>query len=298
MTIELSDEELRALDTAVERAIDGGGTSHLEVLGYGEISAVVAWPTMEGVRACKRLPPFADEASVEAYSACVADYLDALRRAGVTPLETAVQWLALDEGGLAAFCVQPLHPSEALLHKRLQSCDRGEAEAHFERVLALFEACVSPRVGLDGQASNWVVTDEGLAYLDVSTPMLRDSAGHERLDTELFLASLPWALRGVVRRFLLGSILDKYYEVRGVVLDFLGNFHKEGLGHLIPPLMAIANQRVEPVLTEDEIRSYYRSDAIMWEVLQRLRHADRAWQRRIRRRRYPFLLPGRIERNV
>ena len=34
------------------------------------------------------------------------------------------------------------------------------------------------------------------------------------------------------------------------------------------------------------------------ELLQRLRRLDRAWQRRVRRRVYPFLLPGRIERHV
>jgi hypothetical protein len=32
------------------------------------------------------------------------------------------------------------------------------------------------------------------------------------------------------------------------------------------------------------------------ELLQRLRRADRWWQRTVRRRPYPFLLPGRIDR--
>jgi len=44
------------------------------------------------------------------------------------------------------------------------------------------------------------------------------------------------------------------------------------------------------------VRRYYRSDARLWELMLRLRRADRWWQRRIRRRTYPFLLPGHIER--
>ena len=102
----------------------------------------------------------------------------------------------------------------------------------------------------------------------------------------------------MVRRFLLKGILDKYYDVRGVVLDFLGNFHKESLQHLIDPFLELANERISPELNQREILKYYRADAYTWELLQRLRHIDRLWQRRVRRRPYPFLLPGRIERHV
>ena len=65
---------------------------------------------------------------------------------------------------------------------------------------------------------------------------------------------------------------------------------------MIEPLLAAANQHLDAPLTGEEARRYYRRDAMMWALLQRLRRADRWWQRRIRRRRYPFLLPGRIER--
>ncbi len=53
---------------------------------------------------------------------------------------------------------------------------------------------------------------------------------------------------------------------------------------------------VEPPITSEEAERYYRDDARMWELLQRLRRADRWWQRTVRRRPYPFLLPGRIAR--
>jgi hypothetical protein len=43
------------------------------------------------------------------------------------------------------------------------------------------------------------------------------------------------------------------------------------------------------------VRRYYRSDARLWAGLLLLRRLDRRW-RRLTGRRYPFLLPGRIER--
>jgi len=103
-------------------------------------------------------------------------------------------------------------------------------------------------------------------------------------------------MRAPVRRFLLDEILSHYHAPRPVLLDVVANLHKEHLAAAIPAVLDAINRHVDPPITPDEAHRYYRRDALMWEVLQRLRRADRWWQRRVRRRRYPFLLPGSIER--
>jgi hypothetical protein len=97
-------------------------------------------------------------------------------------------------------------------------------------------------------------------------------------------------------RCLLDEILSHYRSPRPALVDAVANLHKERLPSAIPALLEAANAVVDPPIWADEARSYYRQDALMWEVLQRLRRADRWWQRHVRRRRYPFLLPGTIER--
>ena len=294
----LTPAELAAVDAAIERALATGDESGLEILGYGEISTVVAWPTGSGPQCAKRLPLFPDRAAFEAYAACVATYLERLAAAGIEPLPTEVQGLDRPGGAVAGYCVQRVQPAGALLHRALGELPRDAAVGVFEDLLDLVEHTVSPRLGLDGQVSNWVLEGRRLLYLDVSTPLMRDGEGREALDVELFLASLPWALRGVVRRFLLARILGTYYRARSVILDLLGNLHKERLDHLVEPFLERANARLEPPITPNEVLAYYREDARMWELLQRLRRLDRAWQRKVRGRTYPFLLPGRIERHV
>ncbi len=79
-------------------------------------------------------------------------------------------------------------------------------------------------------------------------------------------------------------------------VDLAGNLLKERLAGWIPSVIEAVNRTVEAEITEDEVRRYYRSDARLWGLMLRLRRADRWWQRRIRRRTYPFLLPGHIER--
>ena len=118
----------------------------------------------------------------------------------------------------------------------------------------------------------------------------------EVLDTGIFLASLPWLLRAPVRRFVLPGILERYHQPRTAVLDLAANLIKEQLADKIGMVLAAANDRLDPPLSEHEVRSDYRSDARTWALLQSVRRADRTWQQRVRRRSYPFLLPARIGR--
>jgi len=74
------------------------------------------------------------------------------------------------------------------------------------------------------------------------------------------------------------------------------NLQKEGLGTHIELLLEHANARIDPPLELEEVRRYYREDARTWSLLLRLRRADRFWQRKVRGRTYPFLLPGPIQR--
>jgi hypothetical protein len=224
------------------------------------------------------------------------EYLAALGRRGVDVVDTDVQRVARADGRVAVYCVQPVLPSGTLA---IDVVRRGGEEAG--RVLGgIVEAVfgvVDDRVGLDAQLSNWAVTDGGLlGYFDVTTPLLRRADGSEALDADLFLASLPWALRGPVRRLLLPGILDRYHATRTVVLDLAANLVKERLDEHIGTVLSCAGARLDPPLTEQEVRADYRDDARTWALLQALRRADRTWQRRVRRRTYPFLLPERIDR--
>jgi hypothetical protein len=268
----VSDLDLAELDAAIEHALDTGDESGLEVIGYGEISSVVAY---EG-HACKRLPLFDSQERVDAYRACVERYLETLSARGVAPVESRIEQLPRADGRISVYCVQPILNPERLAVRYLEHIHEEDAV----------------------EVLNWVIADgdDDVHYLDVTTPMIRRADGSEVLDTDLFLSSLPWMMRGLVRRFMLADILAKYYDPRGAVIDLLGNLYKERLDRFIPAFIERANQKLEQPIDETRVRRYYASDKRTWAGLLMVRRLDRAWQRRIRRRQYPFLLPGRIER--
>ncbi len=283
---------LTALEADVRHALATGDQSAVRVLGYGEISVVLAVESDGGAAAAKRLPEFPDETALEGYRATFGDYLDALAAAGVETVSSELVRVP-DDLRVVAYCVQPLLDPD-VLGPAVARTDR--AEPFLRAVIETTATAIGPRLGLDAQISNWAEIDGRVVQLDVTTPLLRDDSGTERVDLGLFLASLPAALRPVVRAFLLDDILAPYYDRRGAILDLAANLVKERLDDLVPTAVAIGNEHVDDPLTVEEVRSHYRRDARLWALLQRLRRVDRVWQRRVRRRPYPFLLPPTIER--
>ncbi|MEE1941353.1 DUF6206 family protein [Streptomyces sp. TRM 70361] len=288
--------ELTALEERVAGALRTADDSALEILGYGEVTLVLRLATDQGAFACKRLPVFPDRDRFERYRHSLDEYLERLGKGGLRVADTLLWHLPLPSGRIVAYCVQRELPPHRLCSRLLHGADEAWAGDFFARFLGRVEQAVSPELGLDAQAANWMEVDGELVYLDVTTPLMRDGRGRELLDVRLFFTSLPWLLRDPVRLSMTRSIFDKFYEVRGVLLDFLGNLHKERLGHLVPVFLERANARLAKPITEREVAAYYRGDARMWELIQRLRRADRFWHRNVRRRTYPFLLPPPVER--
>ncbi|MFB7657278.1 MULTISPECIES: DUF6206 family protein [unclassified Streptomyces] len=296
MTLAVPAVEIDALEDQVTQALRTTDDTSLTVLGYGEVTLVLRLETALGTFACKRLPVFPTQERLDRHAALVDEYLNRLDKGGIRVAETRMWHRPLPGGRAVAYCVQEELPADRLCSRLLHTADDAWCEWFFERFLDHVETAVKGRLGIDGQASNWIDLDGELIYLDVTTPLLRGDRERERLDVPLFFTSLPWLLRDVVRVAMTKSIFDKFYEPRGVVLDFLGNLHKERLSHLVPRFVERANARLEQPLTSDEIAGYYRDDARMWELIQRLRRADRFVHRKVLRRPYPFLLPHRVER--
>lgn len=283
------------VEAAVQAALNAGSADGLRVLGYGEISLVIGWPTEQPEVAYKRLPVFTDEAAAFRYRDRFDEYLARLRDRGVETVESAFE-MATTPGGVAAYVVQPVLEVTQLGPEVLR---RDQPDADHPLVAGVIDAVgrvTDERTGLDAQVSNWALVDGRLRYLDVTTPMCFDAAGRPTLDLAVFLAAYPWILRGGIRRFVAPGVIGAYRDPRNVLVDFAANLLKERLDGWIPAVLDAVNRAVSPTVTEAEVRRYYRSNARLWEAMLRLRRADRWWQRTIRRRPYPFLLPGRIER--
>ncbi len=285
------------------------------ILGYGEISTAFCIEQMPDI-ALKRMPPFADIESAGNYGRIVETYCRRLREdCGVRVVPHSTCTVKNRFGEYIVYMAQPRLNTDALGNTRLKRQSAGHMTAMVSaaaaRILAVGgknrnDAAVS--LGIDGQLSNWHFAAENPPFeeprfFDITTPMLRIN-GVELLDAEIFLKSTPAPLVWLVRWQFLREVLDRYHDTRQVLIDLAANFYKEGRAEMIDNAIAVINAEVArhpldpPVapLTRMEVDRYYKNDAFIWTLFLKLRRADRFIQTRLLRRRYNFILPGKIER--
>lgn len=301
-------ERLERFEAGLDQTHPGRSAIPPQILGYGEISAVLAIGN-DGL-AYKRMPMFLSEEEVEGYRFAFKRYVEALTEAGLKVAPSRLVQLKQRCGAhYVLYLVQPRLPGHAIGNRHVQTAKVESAERLLESTLRELvkvaeynrKQAGTQALGIDGQISNWAVIDEEedmrptLCYFDITTPLLRQ-AGVELLNAELFLRSAPSFLRWVLRRFFLQDVLDRYYDFRRVVIDLIANLYKEGRPDLIPPWIERTNRffaeqslAIEP-LQRREIDTYYREDAFIWRFYLAARRLDRRlhrWRGRI----YPYLLP-------
>lgn len=289
-------QALQVLEAGLDPAHPGG----VEVLAYGEISAALLVPGLEG-RVAKRMSGFADLAMARAYCALVDEYLAVVRAGGISVAETEVVLVDRPTRPPVVYLVQPLLADlgHHLLHSMSDARLTAAITAVLDRVWALHRRTDPLEVAIDAQLSNWSFTDPGdPVLLDVGTPFMRRDGEH-LFDVEIVLSAMPPVIRSYYRRVVAAAYMDDYFVPRLVAVDLLGNFIKERATRRLPAGITAANDwltthDLEPV-QRFEVDEYYTKDAAALELFLRVRRADRA-VRRLFRRDYDFILPGRVAR--
>jgi hypothetical protein len=303
---------LRRFEAGLDPARPERSAIPAQVLGYGEISAVIACDAGNPALAYKRMPLFENEAEAEEYVALYEEYTAVLAQAGLSPIPGKMVWLPKAKGrGAVIYLLQPKLAAAAIAPAALQSLDPAGARALFAAVLDEFAKVFAfnaanraeLEIGFDGQLSNWAVAGFDpirLVYFDTGTPLLRRN-GREQINAEIFLRSAPSFLAWLLKRLFLADVVGRYYDGRKVCIDLLANLYKEQRPDLIPEVAALCNERwageigTFPAITPAEVRDYYREDAFIWRFYLGARRSDRALHHLLRKP-YPHILPGNIKR--
>lgn len=279
------------------------------IIGYGEISAIFQIADNPDV-AFKRLPLFSDRAAAEKYVQQYHEYCGLLTEAGLSLPDHQTYIIEPPDRPTAVYIAQRKLPSERFGHQLIHVLDGQELQSLLENIVGeadkiwRFNQSARPELelALDGQLSNWVWLENAdrpsMVFIDTSTPLFRKN-GVEQLDPELFLKSAPAFLRWVLRLFFLDDVINRYYDQRLVCMDLAANLYKEQHPALIPLAVKIINSIVSDnmkPLTEDEVAKYYRQDKLIWALFLAFRRLDRWFTTKLFRRRYEFILPGKIKR--
>lgn len=313
MILDIDYERLQAFEDQLDPADPEHGPIPARVLGYGEISAVLQVSGMEHL-ALKRLPPFESPEQRADYREAIDAYCELLsQQKGVHVLNYRCIELTNRDREHILYIAQPVLPADTVGNRFARHCTEPEFAEFMEQFLTGLQAVwlhdeapsAGLHLGLDAQISNWAFLpvhdshERRLYYFDITTPFIRQN-GRERMNPEVFLKSVPFFLVGLVRWAFLQEVLDRYYDMRSVLVDFLANFHKERLLHRMAAALELINaflqQRDLAPITQHEIDKYYREDAFIWRIFLACRRLDRFLKTRLFRKKYQFILPGTIER--
>ncbi len=312
VNIQLLEEFENQLDTSNPT----GGGIEVKIIGYGEMSAIFLLEEMPQL-AIKRMPPFYSSQEISAYQSNIDDYCRLLtEKFNFNIAEYSFVEIINRYNEHILYIVQKRLDKDSIGNKFIQNCSNEDLnmilKAIMDKMIVIWEwNAISPEMifGLDGQISNWSFNfneDHKLnqpVYFDYTTPFIRNS-GKEVLDPEMFLKSCPFFLVWIVRLCFLQEVLDRYYDFRLVLIDLIANFHKEAQETRIPFAIETINQylrqkapglKIKPI-EKSEIDKYYKEDAFIWKLFLSLRRLDRFIKTKIFRKKYDFILPGKINR--
>lgn len=279
------------------------------LIGFGEISAIFQIADRTGT-AYKRLPLFTDHPSAQTYIGKYNEYCKLLGDAGLNlPPDKAII-ISASQRLVVLYIAQKQFPAARFAHRLIHHLTIGEIRLLFENITAEiakiwnYNQSASPgcELALDGQLSNWVWMDSDsggtLFYIDTSTPIFRKN-GLEQMEPELFLKSAPFFLRWIIRLLFLDNVMNRYYDRRQVYIDLAANLYKEQRPDLIEPILVLINGHLpesDESIALKEVEKYYREDKLIWALFLVFRRIDRWLTTKIFRKRYEFILPGKIKR--
>ena len=302
----ISEERLQNFETGLDPLNPESSPIPCKIMGYGEISTVLEIDNNSDI-AAKRMPMFASKSASEEYANNYSKYCNRLREAGLNIPDDMTRNVNGHGGITVLYILQKQLPPERFCHRLIHTESPKFISEMAELIVAEIEKvwtynekqAPELKLAIDGQLSNWVLLESGeLLFIDTSTPLMLEN-GKEVLDPELLLQSAPSFLRWLIRWQFLDDVMERYYDRKLVYTDFIANLFKEQQPNLVESWIEIINtvttDQME-ALDKEQVEAYYKEDKIIWSLFLGLRRLDRFIKTKLLRRRYEFVLPGKIKR--
>lgn len=285
-----------------------------KIIGFGEISTIFLIESSKLRNyAFKRIAIFSNKEEIQEYDQILKRYIELLNnKTQIEVLPTLGIPLNIENQKFVYYIAQPILPKNSICNHYFHQVSIEESLKIFDQILKKLLNIYkwnlqnkSLQIGIDSQISNWATLNfrNQIVYFDVSTPLFRINH-KEALNAEMFLRSTPPILRSIVKKLFLQEVLDRYYDLRLILIDLIANFYKEKLQDKIPSFIQHTNDFIQKHCKEynlkeihlEEVQEYYKKDAFIWKLYLSLRKIDRWFITNILNKKYEFILPERIER--
>ncbi|MGB8861628.1 MAG: DUF6206 family protein [Ilumatobacteraceae bacterium] len=287
-----ADIDLHEVESAVAAAIKDRNNDSLRLLGHGEISIVIAWPTAQPQVALKRVPPFRDASAAQRYAEVCEQFFGTLTAAGVGVWPTTLHPLQRSDGKTVVYHRQPIADMSQLGSNVLRAAAPADGHPLIDAIVDAAARVCTPTTGFDCQMANWLWDGTTATQIDFTSPfVLTDDRKELVYDSNAFLQEYPWALRAYLKKELTG-LMHRFTTVEGALGDMVANMLKEGLDQWVDPAIASINDRLGVEMRRETAEKMLADDAKLLPLTLKLKKGQRWWLARTGRR-YEALLPER-----
>jgi len=278
------------VEAAVAKAIRKRSTSELQLLGHGEISVVLGWPTSAPNAAVKRVPPFRDLARAQRYVEVCDDFFATLRSANVGIWPTTLHIHQRPDGHAVVYHQQPIADITRLGSNVLRAATPADTHPLLDAITDAAARVCSRTLGFDCQLANWLWDGETATQIDFTSPFaLTDSRDDLLYDTHTFLQEYPVVVRPYLRKEFT-SMLRRFTSAEGALADMVANMMKEGLDQWVDPAINTVNSRLGLNLRREKAQWMYDNDRKIMPTVLKAKKVQRWWLTHTGRN-YEQLLP-------
>ncbi|MEM7095008.1 MAG: DUF6206 family protein [Actinomycetota bacterium] len=289
MTTGPSEQVLRDVDAAVIKALETVDYSALNILGNGEVTVVLGWPSDEPEWVLKPTGPFT-AAEFAGFDQLLSAYIEGLGERGIDVVPTALHPVERRDGWIMSYMVQPVLAPETLAENALAERTPSVDDELLVSVCDAI-AATDDRLGIDAPISNWAWDGHAVQLLDVGLPMMWDDSDESRFGIDVFTRAFPKPARGAVANEI-EKLLERYQSPRTSAVEFIGRLPFFGFEAWCEPAAQLLNDRLQPAqpITVTEAVELSEADAKTIPLLKRLQRMERMWKRRVRRQRYEYFI--------
>ena len=288
----MTEIDFGAIETVVAKAIRQRNTSELRLLGHGEISVVLAWPTDTPVAAVKRVPPFRDRARAQQYVDVCDEFFDTLRRADVGIWPTMLHIHERPDGRAVVYHQQPIADTTRLGSNVLRTAAPADTHPLLDAITDAAGRVCSRTMGFDCQLANWLWDGSTATQIDFTSPFaLTEDRDDLRYDSHAFLQEYPLVVRPYLRKEFT-SLLRRFTTAEGALGDMVANMMKEGLDQWVDPAIRTINSRLGVNLQREKAQWMFDNDRKLLPTVLKVKKVQRWWLTHTGRR-YEQLLPER-----
>jgi len=285
-----TDADLAEVESMIRIAQRTSSIDHMNVLGFGEVSVAVGYPTENPTAVFKRMVPDGTADGPAADLDGVRRFIAHIEGRGGAVVPTELRLITRDDDQtVVPYLVQPAVPKELMAETTLKTETPAVDHPILVAIHDYVDTVSTDDFTIDPQLANFAWDGERLSIFDISTPMIWDANGKLDMRLDGIFYALPSILEPVARKGI-EDIMEYYRGTFGSLTQTCVFLKRMGLDGWSDAARETFNARLDKPIDGDEVTRRYESQIKEFPRIKQMTKIQRWWATKVRRREFEYII--------